>query len=66
MATATKKSRAARQLAPRAARTRAPAEFLIFEDQGCDHQWTIVAGDGTTLDRVCPWCGHGVPGKGSQ
>jgi uncharacterized protein YegP (UPF0339 family) len=26
-------------------------EFLIFEDNGGDYHWTIVAGDGSTLAR---------------
>jgi uncharacterized protein YegP (UPF0339 family) len=26
-------------------------EFLIFEDNGGDHHWTIVAGDGVTVAR---------------
>ena len=53
MATATKKSRAATQLARRARDARVPAsmEFLIFEDNGGDYHWTIVAGDGATLAR---------------
>jgi uncharacterized protein YegP (UPF0339 family) len=51
MSTATKTSRAAKQLARRAADVRAPAsmEFLIFEDNGGAYHWTIVAGDGATL-----------------
>ena len=53
MATATKKSRAAGRLAGRANEARAPEsmEFLIFEDNGGDYHWTIVAGDGKTLAR---------------
>src|SRR5205085_11693201 len=48
MATATKQSRAARQLARRALDARMPVsmEFLIFEDNGGDYHWTIVAGAG--------------------
>src|SRR5437763_12793418 len=53
MATATKQSRAARQLAGRALDARMPAsmEFLIFEDNGGSYHWTIVAGDSATLAR---------------
>jgi uncharacterized protein YegP (UPF0339 family) len=53
MATATKQSRAARQLAGRALDARMPAsmEFLIFEDNGGSYHWTIVARDGATLAR---------------
>ena len=51
MATTTKKSRAARRLARRAAEANVPAsmEFLIFEDNGGAYHWTIVAGDGAIL-----------------
>lgn len=58
MATATKKSRAAGRLPRRAREVRAPAsakfpsmEFVIFEDNGGDYHWTIVAADGATLAR---------------
>ena len=53
MATATKQSRAARQLTGLALDARVPAsmEFLIFEDNGGSYHWTIVAGDGATLVR---------------
>jgi uncharacterized protein YegP (UPF0339 family) len=53
MATATKKSRAANQLArTRAHRgSRELMEFLIFEDNGGAYHWTIVARDGETLAR---------------
>jgi uncharacterized protein YegP (UPF0339 family) len=53
MATATKKSRAAGQLARRArdVRQSASMEFLIFQDNGGAYHWTIVAGDGATLAR---------------
>jgi uncharacterized protein YegP (UPF0339 family) len=53
MATATKKSRAAKQLAGLATAARLPEsmEFLIFEDNGGDYHWTIVDGDGSTLAR---------------
>ena len=52
MATATKKSRAAGQLARRArdVRQSASMEFLIFQDNGGAYYWTI-AGDGATLAR---------------
>jgi uncharacterized protein YegP (UPF0339 family) len=53
MATATKKSRAAKQLARRPAHMRSSEsmEFLIFEDNGSAFHWTIVASDGATLVR---------------
>jgi len=53
MATATKKSRAAKQLAGRAREVRVPdsTQFVIFEDNGGDYHWTIVARDGATLAR---------------
>ena len=53
MATAIRKSGAARQLARRAPSTRLPVsmEFLIFENNAGSYDWTIVAGDGTTLAR---------------
>ena len=51
MGTAPKKSRAARQLAGRAAGANAPAsmEFLVFEDNGGDYHWRVVAQGGETL-----------------
>ena len=51
MATATKKSRAAGQLARRARRVRVAEsmEFVIFADNGGAYRWRIVAGDGATL-----------------
>ncbi len=58
MATATKKSRAAGRLTRRAREVRAPAsmkfpsmEFVIFEDNGGDYHWTIVARDDASLAR---------------
>jgi uncharacterized protein YegP (UPF0339 family) len=53
MATATTKSRAAKQLARRAREVRVadPMQFLIFEDNGGDYHWTLVARDGATLAR---------------
>jgi uncharacterized protein YegP (UPF0339 family) len=53
MATATKKSRAAQQRRNRAADVRESVsmEFLIFQDNGGDYHWTIVAGGGATLAR---------------
>ena len=53
MATAIEKSRAAGRLPRRAREVRVPAsmEFLIFEDNGGDYHWTIVAGDGAILAR---------------
>jgi uncharacterized protein YegP (UPF0339 family) len=51
MATATKRSRAAKQLARRAPHVPVPASlaFVIYEDNGGDYHWTIVAGDGATV-----------------
>jgi uncharacterized protein YegP (UPF0339 family) len=51
MATATKKSRAAGQLARRARNVRVPEsiEFLIFEDNGGAYHWRLAGGDGATL-----------------
>jgi uncharacterized protein YegP (UPF0339 family) len=53
MATATRKSRAAKQLARRPAHIRSPesVEFLVLEDNGGAFHWTIVASDGATLVR---------------
>jgi len=53
MATAIKKSRAAGRVPRRAPEGCLPAsmEFLIFEDNGGDYHWTIVARDGATLAR---------------
>ncbi len=53
MATATKESRAAGRLPRRAREVLIPEsmEFLIFEDNGGDHHWTIVASDGVTVAR---------------
>lgn len=53
MVTATKKARSAGRR-PRGAReVRVPEsiQFLIFEDNGGDYHWTIVAADGATLAR---------------
>jgi uncharacterized protein YegP (UPF0339 family) len=51
MATATKQSRAAKQLARRARDPRVPVamEFLIYEDNSGSYHWRIVASDGATL-----------------
>ncbi len=50
MATATRKSRAAGQLARRP-RKGVPESirFVIFEDNGGAHRWRLVAGEGETL-----------------
>jgi uncharacterized protein YegP (UPF0339 family) len=60
MATALRKSRAAKQLARHAPDVRLPApmEFLIFEDNGGSYYWTIVAGDGATLARSDPFASY--------
>lgn len=51
MATATKRSRASKQLAERPAHVHAGAamEFLIFEDNSGSYHWMILAGDGSHL-----------------
>jgi uncharacterized protein YegP (UPF0339 family) len=51
MATATKKSRASKQLAERRAdvHPQAVLEFHISEDNSGSYHWTIFAGDGSTL-----------------
>ena len=53
MATATTKSRAAKRLARRTREVRVaePMQFLIFEDNGSDYHWTIVARNGAILAR---------------
>lgn len=53
MATATKKSRAARQLARDAADANVPAsmEFVIREDNAGAYHWRLHAGEGATLGR---------------
>ena len=53
MATATRKARRASRLQRLATDVRVPQsmKFLIFEDEGGDYHWTIVAGDGSTLAR---------------
>ena len=53
MVTATRKSRAPGRRPHRARGVRVPEsiEFLIFEDNGGDYHWTIVAADGATLAR---------------
>ncbi len=53
MATAINKSRAGGRRPRRAREVRIPEsmEILIFEDNGGDYHWTIVAADGATLAR---------------
>jgi uncharacterized protein YegP (UPF0339 family) len=53
MATAIKKSRAAGRSPRRGREVRVPEsmEFLVFEDNGGDYHWTIVAADGAVLAR---------------
>jgi uncharacterized protein YegP (UPF0339 family) len=53
MATATTKSRGAKQVARRTREVRVTEsmQFLIFEENGGDYHWTIVARDGVTLVR---------------
>jgi uncharacterized protein YegP (UPF0339 family) len=51
MATATKKTRGARQVARRAdaASESEAIKFLVFEDNGGDYHWTILGSDGESL-----------------
>ena len=53
MVTAIKTSRAAGRRPRRATQVRVPEsmKFLIFEDNGGDYHWAIVAADGATLGR---------------
>jgi uncharacterized protein YegP (UPF0339 family) len=53
MATAIKKSRAAKQPEHGGTNVRQPAsmEFFVSEDNGGSYHWTIVASDGVTLAR---------------
>ncbi len=53
MATATQKPGAAKRLTRRGREAGAPVpmQFRMFEDNGGEYHWTIVAGDGTTLAR---------------
>jgi uncharacterized protein YegP (UPF0339 family) len=68
MATATKKSRAAKQLARRAPEVRVAAsmEFLIYEDNGGSHHWKIVAGDGAALARSGDFASYGDAEQAAQ
>jgi uncharacterized protein YegP (UPF0339 family) len=68
MATATKQSRAAKQLAGRASAARVPEsiEFLIFQDNGGDYHWTIVARDGATLARSGSFASYDEAERGAQ
>ncbi len=68
MATATKKSRAAKQLARRPARTPSPEsmEFLMFEDNGGTYHWTLVASDGITLARSGDFASSDAAEQGAQ
>ncbi len=60
MSTATKKSRASGPPKRSAGELRIPAsmEFLIFEDNGGNYHWTIVAGDGATLVRSASFASY--------
>jgi uncharacterized protein YegP (UPF0339 family) len=51
MATATKHARAGHQVARNAGAPfkQASMEFLVFEDNGGDYYWRIIAGNGETL-----------------
>jgi uncharacterized protein YegP (UPF0339 family) len=48
MATATKQARSARK-SVRSDADGAPSEFLVFENNGGDYQWAILAAGGATL-----------------
>jgi uncharacterized protein YegP (UPF0339 family) len=60
MATATKKSRANGQVLRRAAAVSelAAITFLVFEDNGGDHAWTILGTDGESLARSRAYATH--------
>jgi uncharacterized protein YegP (UPF0339 family) len=51
MATATKKTRTAPQVAGRTAAVSKPdaMEFVVFEDNSGDYRWTILGGGGESL-----------------
>jgi uncharacterized protein YegP (UPF0339 family) len=68
MATAISKPRAAGRLPRRAPETRVPEsmEFLIFEDNGGDYHWTIVARDGATLARSGSFASYDDAEQGAQ
>jgi uncharacterized protein YegP (UPF0339 family) len=57
MATATKQTKAARQVARRAAAVSESAtiEFLVFEDNGGDYHWAILGRGGESLARSVPF-----------
>ena len=59
MATATKQSRAARELARRVVHTPESMEFLVLEDNAGDYHWRIVAGDGAVLARSADFASYG-------
>jgi len=54
MATATKQARPSRRRV-RSAVDEAPSEFLIFESNGGQYRWEVVAGSGTTLAQSGPF-----------
>jgi len=60
MATATKKSRANRQVARRAAAgsESAAITLLVFEDNGSDYRWMILGSDGEGLAHSKPYATH--------
>jgi uncharacterized protein YegP (UPF0339 family) len=68
MATATNKPRAAGRFPRRAPEARVPdsMEFLIFEDNGGDYHWTIVARDGVTLARSGSFASHDEAEQGAR
>lgn len=68
MATANKKSPAARQLARPPARVPGPAqiEFVIFEDNGGSHHWKILAGDGSTLGQSGEFASYDAAERAAQ
>jgi uncharacterized protein YegP (UPF0339 family) len=60
MATATKRSRRAARLARHPLDVDVPEsmEFLVFEDNGGDHHWALVADNGAFLARSLAFASH--------
>jgi len=60
MATATKRARTAKQVAGGAVGESKPAamEFLVFEDNGGDYHWTVVAAGGESLAQSGSFASH--------
>ena len=68
MATASKKSRASKQLARPPAQVHGPApmEFLIFEDNSGSYHWKILAGDGSTLGQSGDFASYDAAEQAAQ